>query len=105
MIVNSQNTYSGVRVRIDNQTFEGCIFQNCIIEYAAEGPISLSGCSFNECQWVFVGSAQNTLNFMQVMYHGMGEFGQQMIEATFNNIKEGGIPTETSPNKQSQSDA
>ncbi|MDC9727999.1 MAG: hypothetical protein PSN04_01560 [Methyloprofundus sp.] len=96
MIENISNTYSGVRVSLDNQSYEKCIFTNCTIEYAGTGPISLSGCSFNNCQWLFTGDAQNTLNFMQVMYHQMGGFGKSMIEATFENIKQGVAPITSS---------
>jgi hypothetical protein len=92
MIKNTFNTYSGVRVSLDNQSYEKCVFTNCTIEYAGTGPISLEGCSFNNCQWVFTGHAQNTLNFMKVMYHQMGKFGKSMIEATFENIKQGVEP-------------
>ena len=102
MIKNISNSYSGVRVSLDNQSFEKCIFTNCIIEYAGTGPISLNGCSFNNCQWVFTGNAQNTLNFMQVMYDKMGDFGKNMIEATFENIKQGNMPSvqdDKKPNK------
>jgi len=102
MIKNISNTYTGVRVTLDNQNYEKCIFTNCIIEYGGTGPISLDGCSFNSCQWVFTGHAQNTLNFMQVMYHQMGDFGKSMIEATFKNIKQGAVPTindDQEPNK------
>lgn len=109
MIENINNSYSGARVRIDNQIFKNCIFSNCVIEYAAEGPISLSGCTFNNCQWVFVGAAQSTLNFMQTMYHSMGDFGRGMIESTFDNIKNAGAPEsgarpEEAPIGQEQSD-
>ena len=102
MIKNISNTYTGVRVSLDNQSYENCIFNNCVIEYGGSGPISLVGCSFNGCQWVFTGAAQNTLNFMQVMYHQFGEFGKNMIEATFENIKQGNMPSvqdEKEPNK------
>ena len=92
MINNISNTYSGVKVSLDNQKYKDCTFTNCTIEYGGSGPISLEGCSFNNCQWVFTGNAQNTLNFMQVMYHHMGEFGKSMIEATFENIKKGEVP-------------
>ncbi len=87
MITNINNKYSGVRVSLDNQSYDGCIFTNCIIEYGGTGPITLNGCKFNNCQWVFVGPAQNTLNFMHMMYHHMDDFGKKMIESTFENIK------------------
>lgn len=87
MSMNSHNTYSGMRVVLDNQSYHECTFTNCTIEYAGTGPISLIGCSFHSCNWVMTGNALNTLNFMQSMYHGMGDFGKQMINQTFENVK------------------
>ncbi|EIU6832498.1 hypothetical protein L5168_004505 [Vibrio parahaemolyticus] len=81
-------TFEKATIRLDNTEYKGCVFNNCIIEYAGQGPISLDSCDFNGCQWTLVGSAQNTMQFLSSMYHGMGEFGQQMVEATFNNIKQ-----------------
>ena len=92
MIQNISNTYNGVRVSLDNQSYKNCVFKNCIIEFGGTGPIALDGCDFNQCQWVFTGNAQNTLNFMRLMYHNMGDFGKSMIEATFNNIKDSAPP-------------
>jgi len=89
MILYKDNIFTGVKVRLDNSRYESCIFKNCIIEYGGEGEVALVGNEFLNCQWVFVGCAQNTLNFMQTMYHSMGPFGKEMIEGTFNNIKNG----------------
>ncbi|MEZ6969595.1 hypothetical protein ACB040_10005 [Aeromonas sp. S11(2024)] len=81
-------TFDNTTVRLDNIEYKGCVFKSCIIEYAGQGPISLDSCDFNNCQWTLVGSAQNTMQFLSAMYHGMGEFGQQMVEATFNQIRQ-----------------
>lgn len=99
MITNVGNVYSGVRVSLDNQSYRDCIFQNCVIEYAGTGPISLVGCKFNDCQWAFAGPAQNTINFMQMMYHHMGDFGKEMMEATFNNIRQQ-VPSSPNPKEK-----
>lgn len=79
--------FTNSTVRLDNNQYFKCEFNKCVIEYGGEGPISLDSCSFNGCDWVLVGYARNTLEFLSGMYHGMGDFGQQMVEATFNNIK------------------
>lgn len=81
-------TFNGGNIRLDNNTYVNCKFTGCIIEFGAEGPIALDGCNFDKCEWVLVGYAKNTLGFLSSMYHGMGEFGQQMVEATFQNIKQ-----------------
>ena len=89
MIKNIKNTYVGTKVRLDNNDFTECSFTNCILEFAGEGPVSLNKCSFANCQWAFVGPAQTTMQFLQSMYHGMGDGGRAIVEGTFENIKRG----------------
>ncbi|AGQ94068.1 hypothetical protein M634_22470 [Vibrio parahaemolyticus O1:Kuk str. FDA_R31] len=84
----SNCTFENTTVRLDNTTYKNCVFTHCVIEYAGQGPIGLDSCTFNDCQWTLVGAAQHTMQFLASMYHGMGDFGQQMVEATFNNIKQ-----------------
>jgi len=87
MINNINNKYENVTVKLDNNDFKDCQFINCVMEFGGTGPVSLSGCSFSKSKWVFSGSAQNTLQFLTAMYHGMGEGGKKLIEQTFENIK------------------
>jgi hypothetical protein len=87
MIRNVNNTYENVKVKLDNSEFKECKFINCVMEYSGTGPVSLSGCSFENVNWVFTGPAQNTLQFLHGIYHGMGEGGKKLIEQTFENIK------------------
>ena len=87
MIKNKSNIYNNVTVKLDNNEFEKCKFTNCTLEYSGDGPVSLSNCTFEAVKWVFTGSAQNTLQFMHALYHGMGEGGKKLIEQTFENIK------------------
>jgi len=83
------STFDGGTVTLDNNNFNKCKFRNCIIQYGGAGPVGLSNCEFSNVKWVFHGAANNTLNFMQAMYTGMGEGGKQIIEQTFENIKSG----------------
>lgn len=83
----SSCTFTGQTIRIDHAQYENCIFQACTIEYGGDGPISLVGCTFNECAWRLVGAAINTIMFLRTMYSSMGEFGEMMVENTFSSIK------------------
>jgi hypothetical protein len=87
VIKNRGNHYENVKVSLDNNEFFNCTFVDCIMEYAGTGPVSISNCKFTNPQWVFVGAAQNTLQFMHAVYQGMGEVGKQLIEKTCENIK------------------
>jgi len=81
------STYESTVVILDNQSYENCIFRNCDIIYKGTSGINIVGCKFYDCSWKLEGSAANTLQFLRTMYKGMGDFGKQMVEATFENIK------------------
>jgi len=87
MTKNVKNKYTNSTVKLDNNDFVDCSFDKCTLEYAGEGPVSITGCTFNNVQWVFVGAAQQTLQFLQGLYHGMGEGGRTLVESTFDNIR------------------
>jgi hypothetical protein len=87
MIKNINNTYVQTQVRLDSNEFIDCSFDRCTLEFSGTGPVSLLGCNFNEVNWVFSGPAQNTLAFLYGVYHGMGEGGRALVEATFENIR------------------
>ncbi len=87
MIKNINNTYKNVTVKLDLNEFIDCTFENCTMEYEGKGQISMIGCSFKNVNWIFSGAAQNTLQFMHSIYHGMGDGGKEIIEKTFENIK------------------
>ncbi len=81
-------TYQKTRISLENMTYINCKFEDCKIEFSGEGKVALSGCEFIDCQWVFVGAADNTLAFMNSMYHHFGDFGKQVVEATFQQLKQ-----------------
>ena len=84
---NIKNKYRKSMVTLDNNEFIECSFDECTLQYAGTGPVALIGCTFVNVQWVFVGAAQQTLQFLQGLYHGMGEGGRKLVERTFDNIK------------------
>ncbi len=79
--------FKNEKMRLDGNTFINCQFENCVIEYGGGPPPDMSGCRFTGVQWSFTEAALNTVQFMQALYHGMGEGGQQLIEQTFENIR------------------
>lgn len=87
MILNENNSYSGVKVNLDGQTFKDCKFDNCVLEFSATSPVSLVGCTFNDVRWVFEGPAALTIGFLKALYSGMGPPGQQLVEGVFKSIR------------------
>jgi hypothetical protein len=88
MIKNIKNKYTKTKVKLDNNEFVKCSFDECTVEYAGTGPVSMIDCTFTKVQWVFVDGAQQTLQFLQGLYHGMGEGGRTLVESTFDNIRQ-----------------
>jgi hypothetical protein len=87
MIKNVRNKYTNTRVQLDNNEYVECQFVGCTMEFSGLGPVSMVGCEFSNVSWVFLGAAQNTLNFLHGLYHGMGEGGRLLVESTFENIR------------------
>jgi hypothetical protein len=91
---NIRNTYVKTQVQLDNNSFEDCIFRECILEYSGTGPVGLTHSTFLNCQWTFTGAASNTLIFMRSIYHGLGEEGARIVDGTFELIR---LPFQNDP--------
>ncbi len=82
-----KTSFNKQEVLLDNNEFTECVFVDCTLTYGGETPPILSGCSFSGVKWDFVGYAANTIAFMNGIYHGCGEGGHDLIEKTFENIR------------------
>ncbi len=83
--------FKDVFVRIDGERFLDCNFENCVFEYSGEmsGPISFERCKIVNHQYKLVGAAGNTMRFLESAYHSMGDRGEQFVNMTFEDIKNG----------------
>lgn len=89
--------FKNTQVRLDFNSFQNCRFENCTMVYGGKGPVSITECTFSNVSWAFVDAAQNTLQFMRALYHGSGESGRQLIESTFNLIRQGELTQQNAP--------
>lgn len=87
MIKHISSEFDDTTVELDGHHYENCKFRNCWVIYKGVSPFNLISCNFSGCKWKFEGPASNTIHFLRMMYTEMGTFGQQMVEATFENIK------------------
>jgi hypothetical protein len=62
--VTRGQTFSGIKVMLDNTRFESCVFKNCEITYSG-GPAETSSCYFENIKWIFNGSAGTIVTVMQ----------------------------------------
>jgi hypothetical protein len=84
MIARKQ-TFKDVTIFLDGSNFVECAFERCTLVYSGLMLVGLEANSFKQCKWEFSGSAQNTIVFMSVLYRGGA---QELIEATFDNIRD-----------------
>lgn len=102
-MTNVENcSYVGAIVRIDGARYKGCTFTNCLIEYGGDGAMNLDSCTFNSCTWTLVGAARRTVDFLTVMQSSFGDFGEALVQAVFDEIKNPDGSSE--PSRQSDKD-
>jgi hypothetical protein len=84
---NDEKFSGGDRV-VDGNQYSGCSFDGCKIIYRGGGVPSLANCHFNNCTWHFEDAAQRTLFFLRLIYNGMGEGGQNLVDSAVAQIRE-----------------
>jgi hypothetical protein len=82
------NTFLDQPITLDDNEFIRCTFIRCEIIYKGLLPVTLENNRFDACNWRFEGSAALTVDFMTALYQGGGG-GQQLIEATIQQIRSG----------------
>ncbi len=82
--------FNAETVQLDGNQFTECEFTNCVVQIAGVMPFQLAACSFNNCDWEFIGPASNTLKFMATFYAQGGEM-KALIESTIDAIRTGGV--------------
>ena len=78
-------------VHIDEAKFINCIFRSSRIIYAGKPLPGFTNCSFDSCQWVFDGPAENTIQYFAALYTGLGPGGKELVEGVFDSIRQGGV--------------
>ncbi|MGY9050177.1 hypothetical protein P775_28555 [Puniceibacterium antarcticum] len=57
-------------VELDYKKFENLTFENCTLVFKGGRPPELTDVTISECEFVFEGSAMNTVQMMQLIAHG-----------------------------------
>lgn len=73
---------------LDGKSLYDTEFNRCIFVFSGMIPFTMVGCDMNQCNWSFTGPAAATLEFLGVLYK-MGGAGRELVENTFQNIREG----------------
>lgn len=61
-------------VKLDFGSFQHTEFRRCKLVYAGGRPPLLVDNNFVDCEWVFVGEAQNTVEFLKALVRAGGGF-------------------------------
>jgi hypothetical protein len=86
----SKNNFLNEEVILDFHAFEGCQFTNCRFVVLGYGAFSLNSCEVTNCEFMFAGPAASVIQTMSTIYHNIGEQGKNLIEGTFNQIRNAG---------------
>lgn len=79
--------YEDQDVALDGHFFEDCTFRNCRLKYRAEQRVGLVRCRFENVQWVFAQHGATTVNFIQALVAGTGDYGRTLLAKTFPEIE------------------
>ena len=86
----SKNTFANEEVVLDFHEYEGCTFDKCRFVVLGYGPFALNQCEVVNCEFTFAGPAASTIQTLSTIYHEMGEQGKNLIEGTFEQIRNAG---------------
>ena|ERR1700730_11246044 len=73
-------------VRLDGHTFKHCKFIGSHLIYEGLGLVVFEHCTFKSPRFALEGPAKNTIDFLTGLY-GSGEFGHNLVEKAFNQIR------------------
>jgi pSer/pThr/pTyr-binding forkhead associated (FHA) protein len=85
-------SFQGQQVDLDGRKFVACQFRDCVLVYRGGELPLITHCRLENCRWQFRDAAQRTHLFLEDVYHGFGEGGQGLVEATFRAIRSGTHP-------------
>jgi hypothetical protein len=80
-------TFEREDVRLDGNVFTGCTFKGCRVIFTGTQMGALSVCRFDNCDFQFHGPAQNTLEFLALLYKEGGDGGRKLVEHFFQIIR------------------
>jgi hypothetical protein len=86
----SKNKFTNEEVVLDFHEYEGCEFTNCRFVVLGYGAFALNQCEVTNCEFTFAGPAASVVQTMATIYHSLGDQGRNLIEGTFEQIRNAG---------------
>lgn len=89
--------FKGEVILLDGHAYRHCTFDDCVFLIAAKLDFSMVDCKLSRSRFEMTGAAALTLSILHRLYRGFGPFGQELVEETFNNIRNGPVPRPPTP--------
>ncbi len=85
-----EQIFNDESIDVDGNRYYQCIFNRCKIIFSGQAGAAFDCCTFNQCNWVFAKGAEQTIQYLAALYSGLAPAGQQIVEALFDSIRQGG---------------
>ena len=79
------------RITIDGLEFVRCTFIQCKVIFKATDRFAFRDCTFTDCEWVVEAAALLALQYLSVLYNGLGQEGQALVESIFESVRVGDL--------------
>ena len=82
-----ERQWANETVRVDGHQYDNCTFDRCVLQFRGVAPTGFRDCQLTNCRWSFVGNAATTLTFLSDLYQGFGDWGRNVVDSTFENVR------------------
>lgn len=86
--VFDQIIFRNETLRVDGNTYTGCEFYDCKLEFGSVALPIFRGCRLDKADWVFVDGAANMVSFLSYFFHEFGASGEQLVDKLFQEIRQ-----------------
>jgi hypothetical protein len=86
----SNYKFANEEVVLDFHQYDSCEFTDCRFVVLGHGAFALNQCEVKNCEFSFGGPAASTIQTMATIYHSLGDQGKNLIEGTFDQIRNAG---------------
>lgn len=80
--------FNADEVELDGNSFEGCTFRKCKMQYRGKARVDLSECVFENVEWSFLDEAQLTASFLRVLTETTADYGRSLLVNSFPCLRD-----------------
>jgi hypothetical protein len=88
-VKHRDKVFKGRAIRLDGNQYEGCTFDECLLEIGGAAPFKMDRCARINCETVFVGAAGNVMVMLAQLY--ADPESRAWVDRLFEQLKRGGL--------------